>query len=171
MHRPSPDIYAGELIDLNYKVMADLKRLAGTSQHLAPYIGNGHAGWEAANTNMLAPGDKALVAAIEDRSSYRFASWTYTIPDSDKGKAYTYKPDGTGKFTEGDIPADLAGEAESAKEALVEAAVEMDDELMEKYFPIAVAVVFIAIILIWVLKKVRNYKKWIGEVKCYVERH
>jgi len=44
-------------------------------------------------------------------------------------------------------------------------------ELMEKYFPIAVAVVFIAIILIWVLKKVRNYKKWIGEVKCYVERH
>lgn len=63
MHRPSPDIYAGELIDLNYKVMADLKRLAHTSHHLAPYIGNGHAGWEAANTNMLAPGDKALVLA------------------------------------------------------------------------------------------------------------
>lgn len=55
------------------------------------------------------------------------------VVDVLKGKAYTYKPDGSGKFTEGDIPADMAGDAESAKEALVEAAVEMDDELMEKY--------------------------------------
>ncbi|MBQ6111559.1 MAG: GTP-binding protein, partial [Synergistaceae bacterium] len=55
------------------------------------------------------------------------------VVDVLKGRAYTYKPDGSGKFTEGDIPADMAGDAESAKEALVEAAVEMDDELMEKY--------------------------------------
>ena len=55
------------------------------------------------------------------------------IVDVLKGKAYTYKPDGTGKFTEGEIPSDLADESASAREALVEAAVEMDDALMEKY--------------------------------------
>ena len=55
------------------------------------------------------------------------------IVDVLKGKSYSYKPDGSGKFTEGEIPADMADEAESAREALVEAAVEMDDALMEKY--------------------------------------
>jgi elongation factor G len=48
-----------------------------------------------------------------------------------KGKAYTY--DGNGKFVEEDIPADMADAAAAAKEALVEAAVEMDDALMERY--------------------------------------
>ena len=61
MHRPSPDIYGGELVELNLRVMADLKRLAGTAQHVAAYIGNGHAAWEAANINLFAPGDRALV--------------------------------------------------------------------------------------------------------------
>ena len=55
------------------------------------------------------------------------------IVDVLRGKAYTYKPDGSGKFTEGDVPSDMAGDTESAKEALIEAAIEMDDELMEKY--------------------------------------
>ncbi|MBQ7733402.1 MAG: GTP-binding protein, partial [Synergistaceae bacterium] len=55
------------------------------------------------------------------------------VVDVLKGKAYTYKPDGSGKFTEGDVPADMSGACESAKEALIEAAVEMDDALMEKY--------------------------------------
>lgn len=61
MHRPSPDIYGGELVELNLRVMDDLKRLAGTTQHVAAYIGNGHAAWEAANMNLFAPGDLALV--------------------------------------------------------------------------------------------------------------
>ena len=61
MHRPSPDIYGDELTALNAALMTDLKRLVGTRHHVAPYIGNGHAAWEAANLNMLAPGDKALV--------------------------------------------------------------------------------------------------------------
>ena len=43
-HRAAPDIYGAELADLNLHVMAQLKRLAGTTGHLAPYIGNGHAG-------------------------------------------------------------------------------------------------------------------------------
>lgn len=61
MHRASPDIYAGEAVALNEKMVAGLKRLAGTRAHLAPYIGNGHAGWEAANANLFSRGDKALV--------------------------------------------------------------------------------------------------------------
>ena len=55
------------------------------------------------------------------------------IVDVLKGKSYTYVTDGSGKFTEGDVPADMADAAASAKEALVEAAVEMDDALMEHY--------------------------------------
>ena len=60
-HRASPDIYGDELAQVNLRVIAQLKRLAGTSANLAPYIGNGHAGWEAAAVNMFHPGDLALV--------------------------------------------------------------------------------------------------------------
>lgn len=63
MHRPSPDIYAGELVGLNQQIMVDLKRVVATRGHVASYIGNGHAGWEAANANLFAPGDRALVLA------------------------------------------------------------------------------------------------------------
>lgn len=48
-------------------------------------------------------------------------------------KAYMYETDGSGKFTEGDIPADMADEAAQARESLVEAIVEADDELMMRY--------------------------------------
>lgn len=61
MHRPSPDIYGAELAEVNLRMIAQLKRLAGTRAHLAPYIGNGHAGWEAANTNLFNRGELALV--------------------------------------------------------------------------------------------------------------
>ena len=50
-----------------------------------------------------------------------------------KGKSYVYAQDGSGKFTEGDVPPDMAEAVSAAKEALVEAAVEMDDALMERY--------------------------------------
>lgn len=59
--RASPDIYGDELAALNLRVMGQLKRLAGSSANLAPYIGNGHAGWEAAAANLLNPGDRVLV--------------------------------------------------------------------------------------------------------------
>jgi elongation factor G len=55
------------------------------------------------------------------------------VVDVLKGKAYVYTADGSGNFKEEDIPADLADAAAAAREALVEAAVEMDDALMEKY--------------------------------------
>ncbi len=49
-------------------------------------------------------------------------------------RAYTYQRDGSGKFQEGDIPAQYTADAESAREKLVEMVAESSDELMEKYF-------------------------------------
>jgi alanine-glyoxylate transaminase / serine-glyoxylate transaminase / serine-pyruvate transaminase len=63
MHRPAPNIYEGALIEMTETVIADLGRVARTDGSVAMYIGNGHAGWEAAISNMLAPGDRALVLA------------------------------------------------------------------------------------------------------------
>lgn len=61
MHRPSPNIYEGELIDMVPGLVADLKRVARTQHNVAMYIGNGHAAWEAALANTIAPGEKVLV--------------------------------------------------------------------------------------------------------------
>ncbi|MEM8789469.1 MAG: aminotransferase class V-fold PLP-dependent enzyme [Pseudomonadota bacterium] len=61
MHQAAPNIYEGPLIDTTASVMADLKRVARTEGDLAMYIGNGHAAWEAALVNTLAPGDRILV--------------------------------------------------------------------------------------------------------------
>lgn len=63
MHRAAPNIYEGALVDLAATLWPDLKRLAGTRHHVALYIGNGHAGWEAANANLFSRGDRALVLA------------------------------------------------------------------------------------------------------------
>jgi alanine-glyoxylate transaminase/serine-glyoxylate transaminase/serine-pyruvate transaminase len=60
MHRVSPNIYQGEIIDITWRAIAGLKTLAGTRHHVAIYIANGHGGWEAAITNMFSRGDKAL---------------------------------------------------------------------------------------------------------------
>jgi len=63
MHRPSPNIYEGELHDLTASLIPDLKAVAMTQHHVAIYIGNGHAAWEAALVNVLSPDDKVLVPA------------------------------------------------------------------------------------------------------------
>lgn len=63
MHRPAPNIYAGELPDLMPKLVEDLKRVARTSGHVAIYIANGHGVWEAGLSNVIAPGEKVLVLA------------------------------------------------------------------------------------------------------------
>ena len=63
MHRASPNIYEGEIIDITHQIFARLKRLVGTRHHPAIYIANGHGGWEAALTNMFSRGDKALALA------------------------------------------------------------------------------------------------------------
>lgn len=63
MHRPAPSIYAGELIDLTASLIPDLANVARTTGHVAIYIGNGHAAWEAALANTIALGDRILVPA------------------------------------------------------------------------------------------------------------
>jgi alanine-glyoxylate transaminase/serine-glyoxylate transaminase/serine-pyruvate transaminase len=63
MQRAAPNIYGGPLHDLVASIWPDLRAVAGTKGHVALYIGNGHAGWEAANTNLFSRGDRALVLA------------------------------------------------------------------------------------------------------------
>lgn len=63
MHRPSPNIYEGALIDMMPDLTRDLCYVAGTQYKVAIYIGNGHAAWEAALSNTLSAGDRVLVPA------------------------------------------------------------------------------------------------------------
>lgn len=63
MHRASPNIYEGEIVEITHGIVADLKRVAMTKHHVAIYIANGHGAWEAAFTNLFSRGDRALVAA------------------------------------------------------------------------------------------------------------
>ncbi len=48
-------------------------------------------------------------------------------------KAYIYEFDGNGRAKVEDIPADMAADAESARETLMEAVAECDDELLNEY--------------------------------------
>ncbi len=61
MHRAAPNIYEGELVEMCETVRSDLRRVAGTEEAVAIYIGNGHAMWEASLANMVAPGERILV--------------------------------------------------------------------------------------------------------------
>jgi elongation factor G len=56
------------------------------------------------------------------------------IVDLVRMKSYAYTPDGDGKGKEGDIPAELADEAQTAHEALVEMVAEGNDAFMEEFF-------------------------------------
>ncbi len=60
MHRPAPNIYEGELVDMTTSIFADLKTIVGTKGDVIMYICNGHGAWEAALSNVLQPGDKTL---------------------------------------------------------------------------------------------------------------
>ena len=48
-------------------------------------------------------------------------------------KAYVYREDGSGQFERKEVPAEMKEEVEQLREKMVEAVVEMDDQLMEKY--------------------------------------
>lgn len=63
MHQPSPNIYAGPLVELTKTLFPDLKRVARTSGNVAIYIANGHGAWEAALRNTINPGERVLVLA------------------------------------------------------------------------------------------------------------
>ncbi len=61
MHRPSPNIYEGPLVDMVDTLFPDLRAVAKTKHQVAIYIANGHGAWEAALKNTLNAGDKILV--------------------------------------------------------------------------------------------------------------
>ncbi|MBC6408374.1 MAG: aminotransferase class V-fold PLP-dependent enzyme [Rhodobacteraceae bacterium] len=63
MHRSAPNIYEGELVEMTHGLILDLTRVARTKHHTAIYVGNGHAAWEAALANTIAPGDTVLILA------------------------------------------------------------------------------------------------------------
>ena len=66
MHRPAPNIYAGELVEMVPGIVADLKRVARTEQSAAIYVANGHGAWEASLANVLSRGD-AVLALVTGR--------------------------------------------------------------------------------------------------------
>jgi elongation factor G len=49
-------------------------------------------------------------------------------------KAFVFQTDGSGKFSQGEVPADMAGAVAEAREALIEMVAEVDEKLMEKFF-------------------------------------
>ncbi|HQG30425.1 MAG TPA: elongation factor G [Deltaproteobacteria bacterium] len=55
------------------------------------------------------------------------------VVDVLKKKAYLYEKDGSGKFSESEIPADMKDKAEEVYGKVVEDLAEVDDALMEKY--------------------------------------
>ncbi len=63
MHRPSPNIYDGALIEMMPALTRDLRRVARTDHNVAIYISNGHGTWEAALSNVIAPGETVLAPA------------------------------------------------------------------------------------------------------------
>ncbi|HHC29333.1 MAG TPA: aminotransferase class V-fold PLP-dependent enzyme [Rhodobacterales bacterium] len=69
MHRPAPNIYEGDLVDMVAGMIPDLKAVARTTGNVAIYVANGHGAWEAAASNTITPGDKVLVL-----STGRFAT-------------------------------------------------------------------------------------------------
>ena len=63
MHRSSPNIYEGELIEITESLIPDLNYVARSTGQVAIYIANGHGIWEAALSNMVSAGDHVLVLA------------------------------------------------------------------------------------------------------------
>lgn len=55
------------------------------------------------------------------------------VVDLIERKAYFYREDGSGQFDLKEVPAELKEEVDRLREKMVEAVVEMDDQLMEKY--------------------------------------
>lgn len=61
MHRPSPNIYEGALVEMVDTIYPDLQTVAQTKHNVAIYIANGHGAWEAALKNTLKANDKVLI--------------------------------------------------------------------------------------------------------------
>ena len=44
-------------------------------------------------------------------------------------------------------------------------------EVMEKYLTKAVIVAVVLFLIIWVIRKIRRYRRWVGEVRCYMQKN
>ncbi len=64
MHRQPLDLVDERLKEISRTVFADLKAVFRTAGHVFVYAANGHGGWEAALTNVCAPGDAVLIPEI-----------------------------------------------------------------------------------------------------------
>ncbi len=60
MHRGAPNIYEGALPEMVVGLYDDLRRVGRTKGRVAVFSANGHGAWEAAISNTLCRGDKAL---------------------------------------------------------------------------------------------------------------
>lgn len=60
MHRDTPNIYEGPIIEVTERIERGLKYVARTQADVVIYIANGHGGWEASLTNVFSPGDRIL---------------------------------------------------------------------------------------------------------------
>ena len=90
MHRPMPNIYEGELIDVSSSLAVDLPGIARTESQAFVTISNGHGAWDMALSNTLSRGDEVLVL----ESGVFATSWgnmgmtaglqTRTVPGSDR---------------------------------------------------------------------------------------
>jgi elongation factor G len=75
------------------------------------------------------PGPSAVAVQLPIGSQSDFKG----VVDLIRMKAYFYRPDGTGQFEIKDVPPEMKEEATRYREKLTETAVEIDDQLMEKY--------------------------------------
>ncbi len=64
MHRASPNIYAGEIVEMTHALVPRLRAVTRTQGKVAIYIGNGHAAWEASLANVLREGDRVLAPVV-----------------------------------------------------------------------------------------------------------
>ena len=61
MHQPAWEYSGPDFVDLARQCLIDVRSIFKTEGEVFIYASNGHGGWEAALTNILAPGDKVLV--------------------------------------------------------------------------------------------------------------
>ena len=61
MHQPAWEYSGPDFVDLARRCLMDVRPIFKTEGEVFIYASNGHGGWEAALTNILAPGDKVLV--------------------------------------------------------------------------------------------------------------
>lgn len=78
MHRAAPNIYTGALVEMTHGMIPDLKTVAQTEGHVALYIGNGHAAWEAALANVVGVGD-AVLSGASGRFSHGWAEMARSL--------------------------------------------------------------------------------------------